>query len=91
MLQAIKEDGAKKTQIMYQANLSYKLLTKYLAETLEACLIRFEDEKGVYVLTPKARFFLEEYEEYSRRNRFLEKQIDDLDEKRRGLEQLCSN
>ena len=91
ILEIIKDGGAKKTQIMYQANLSYKLLTKYLAETLEAHLIHFEEEKGIYALTPKARFFLEEYEEYYYRNRNLEKQLNDLDEKRRGLEQLCSN
>lgn len=33
---------AKKTKIMYQANLSYKLLQKYLAEdqTLQSCHVR---------------------------------------------------
>jgi len=41
MLRAVSQ-GAKKTQIMYHANLSYKLLIKYLTEVIESCLIRFE-------------------------------------------------
>ena len=45
--------NAKKTQIMYQANLSYKVLQKYLAEIIEASLISFEDEKRCYILTAK--------------------------------------
>ena len=36
MLQVVNEAGAKKTQIMYKANLSYNLLKKYLADIVEA-------------------------------------------------------
>jgi len=83
--------NAKKTQIMYQANLSYKLLTRYLAETLEASLIRFERKKRCYVLTSKGWEFLERYKEYLRRNNRVEKQLNDIHAKRKALEQLCSN
>ena len=31
---------ARKTQIMYQANLSYRLLCRYLGEVLEAGLVK---------------------------------------------------
>lgn len=91
MLQILKKSGAKKTQIMYQANLSYKLLTKYIAETLNSCLIHFDDDSEVYTITAKGQVFLEEYEKFSTRNSILEKQINDLNERKKGLEELCSN
>lgn len=81
--------GAKKTQIMYQANLSYKLLTKYLVEIKQAYLIRFEHKGRCYVLTSKGKEFLERYKKYSRRNKHVEKQLDDIRTKRKVLEELC--
>lgn len=91
ILRVVKgNDGAKKTQIMYGANLSYKVLTRYLGEVLEACLVRFEMSKRCYVLTAKGREFLERYREYSRRNRHLERQLKNVRAKRRALEELCS-
>jgi len=81
---------AKKTQIMYQANLSYRLLTRYLTEIRRAYLVRFEREERCFVLTRKGLEFLERYKEYSRRNKHVEKQIDDVHGKRKVLEELCS-
>jgi len=83
-------DGARKTQIMYGANLSYKVLVRYLGEVLEACLIRFEKGRRCYVLTAKGREFLEHYREYSRRNRHVTEQLKNVESKRRVLEGLCS-
>ena len=83
--------NAKKTQIMYQANLSYKVLQRYLAEIIEASLISFEDEKRCYMLTAKGRDFLEAYEEYSEINRHVEKRLNDVRTSKRVLERLCSN
>lgn len=82
--------NAKKTQIMYQANLSYKLLTKYLAELIEASLVRYERKTRCYVLTCKGQEFLEKYKDYSKRNRHVERQLSDVESKRRVLEGLCS-
>jgi len=87
----VARQGAKKTQIMYQANLSYKVFTKYLAEVIEACLIRFERRERCYILTSKGRRFLERYKEYSRRNRHVERQLNDVQIKRKVLEELCSS
>ncbi len=83
--------NAKKTQIMYQANLSYKVLTRYLAEIVEASLVNFEYEKQCYVLTTKGREFLEAYKQYSRTNKHVEKRLKDVRTKRKVLEDLCSN
>jgi predicted transcriptional regulator len=81
---------AKKTRIMYQANLSYKVLMVYLAEIVAASLIRFERKDKCYVLTPKGREFLEKYKEYSRRNKHVERQLNDITGKKKVLEELCS-
>lgn len=83
-------EGAKKTQIMYQANLSYKLLTKYLNVARRAYLLSFERKQRHYVLTQKGRQFLDVYKEYSKRSRCVEKQMTDANGKRTMLEGLCS-
>ena len=83
--------SAKKTQIMYQANLSYAVMQKYLAEMTGASLISFEDEKRCYVLNGKGRAFLDAYQEYSKTNRHLEKGLNDVRTKKGVLEKLCSS
>jgi predicted transcriptional regulator len=81
--------NAKKTQIMYQANLSYKVLQRYLAEITGASLINFEDERQCYMLTAKGREFLDAYQEYSKTNRHVEKRLNDVLTKKKVLEKLC--
>ncbi|MCJ7762854.1 winged helix-turn-helix domain-containing protein [Candidatus Bathyarchaeota archaeon] len=83
--------NAKKTQIMYQANLSYKVLQKYLAEIVEASLISFEKIERYYILTDKGRTFLDAYQEYSKTNRHLEKGLNSARTKKGVLEKLCSS
>jgi len=83
--------GAKKTHIMYQANLSYRLLTRYLSEILEASLIRFERKGQCYMLTSKGQMFLEKYKEYSRHNKHVEQHLNNIRFKRKVLEELCFN
>lgn len=91
ILKVTANGGARKTQILYQANLSYRLLQKYLNDALKAQLLRFDDGNGRYVLTAKGLLFLTVYKEYARRNRHVEKQLNDLNDKRRRLKELCSS
>lgn len=91
MLHVVSQGGAKKTQIMYQANLSYRVLTKYLTEVIEAGLVRLQRKERVYVITSKGMEFLEKYKKYSRRNKHIEDSLDDLHSKRKVLEELSSN
>jgi len=86
---SVASERAKKTRIMYQANLSYKLLAVYLAEIVEASLVRFERKERCYVLTSKGREFLERYREYSRRNKDVERKLNDVNGKKKVLEGLC--
>jgi predicted transcriptional regulator len=52
--------GAKKTQIMFKANLSYKLLQIYMRTLLDEGLISQSD--GKYVATDRGKEFLETYQ-----------------------------
>ena len=90
MLHVVNEGSVKKTQIMYQANLSYKLLTKYLTEVIEAGLVRLQRNERIYVITSKGIEFLEKYKKFSRRNKHIEDSLDDLHSKRKVLEELSS-
>lgn len=87
----VASGNAKKTQIMYQANLSYKILTKYLTEVSKTSLIDFENEKQCYVLTARGREFLEAYKEYSRDKMHIEKRLNEINGKKKVLEELCSS
>ena len=80
---------AKKTQIMYQANLSYKVLQRYLNEVTEASLLEFINHKQLYKLTFKGQEYLNAYKEYARCSKTMEKHLNDFSIKKRVLETLC--
>ena len=79
---------SKKTRIMYQANLSSRVLHKYLAEISGASLICFSDETHCYTLTSKGREFLEAYTQYSKTNKHAEKILGEVGSKKQILEKL---
>ncbi|MEM3378412.1 MAG: winged helix-turn-helix domain-containing protein [Candidatus Bathyarchaeia archaeon] len=89
ILRAVSQN-AKKTQIMYQANLSYQVLQKYLNEVSEALLIEFNCQDQCYVLTDKGKAFLEAYKEYSRECMYIAKRMNEIQDKRKVLEAFCS-
>jgi dTDP-glucose pyrophosphorylase/predicted transcriptional regulator len=78
---------ARKTQIMYQANLSYRLLCRYLDEVTKTGLIVLQDTDR-YVLSEKGKEYLDKHEEYSKRRENLEKQRFSADDARLSLERL---
>ena len=81
--------NARKTRIMYQANLSYSVLQRCLSEVLAWSLVSFDGQSQSYVLTPKGQEFLNAYKEYSRTRQHVEKRLNDVATKRRVLERLC--
>lgn len=81
-------NGSKKTRIMYRANLSYKLLCRYLAEVLNAGLVKCK-EKDSYVLTPKGDEFLSKYEDYSKRCKGLAEHLHSVNSQKATLEGMC--
>jgi predicted transcriptional regulator len=80
---------AKKTQIMFKANLSYKALTKYLCEVLNAELVSYVEDRQIYKLTEKGHNFLLTYRIYSKSNKHLEKRKNHLNSTKRMLDNLC--
>jgi len=85
----VASQDAKKTQIMYQANLSYKVLQRYLNEVTDALLITFENHDQRYKLTVKGHEYLDAYKEYARCSKTMEKHLNDFSVKRKALENLC--
>ena len=55
---------AQKTHIMYQVNLSYAQLQKYLKYLAQTNLFRIttNEKEELYIVTPKGREFIEEYQ-----------------------------
>jgi len=88
---SITSKGAKKTQVMYQANLSYALTNRYLTELMNAGLVSFEGSVDRYKLTRKGREFLSKFDEYSRRCKQLEQQINEMNNERTVLKKMVSS
>jgi predicted transcriptional regulator len=80
-------DGAKKTRVMYFANLSYKLLGKYLKKTMDAGLVSFDN--GQYEVTEKGQIFLERFGSFSSRYSRLERELEEASFEREVLERMC--
>jgi predicted transcriptional regulator len=84
---SVVRDGAKKTHVMYQANLSFTLLKRYLTEVLEAGLVRCDDE-DCYMLTRRGRSFLDRFGEYSKRCERIEEELNNVNDEKTVLEEL---
>jgi hypothetical protein len=74
---------------MYQANLSYKVLQRYLQEIQEASLVIFEKHGQCYKITFKGQQYLDAYKEYARCSKSMEKHLNDFSAKKQVLENLC--
>jgi predicted transcriptional regulator len=81
--------NARKTRIMYQANLSYSILQRYLSELVALSLVSFDGPSQSYTLTSKGQEFLNAYKEYTKTRQHVEKGLNDVATKKRVLEQLC--
>ncbi len=57
----VSKGGAKKTHLVYQANLNFKIVKRYLAELMEKELLEREGDR--YYLTNKGSDFIERYDE----------------------------
>jgi predicted transcriptional regulator len=82
--------GAKKTRIMYQANLSYKLLNQYLNYVIETGFVTF-GTKDYCILTQKGKEFLTKFGEYRKTCEKVEVQLNHVEGQRVMLEKMCPN
>ncbi len=90
ILQIVSKD-AKKTHIMYRANLSYGVLQKYITNLIESALMSFKPESGCYLITDKGFQFLQTYKEYRKSNRAVEKRLSEIDNRKNCLMEFCQN
>jgi predicted transcriptional regulator len=81
-------DGARKTQIMYRGNFSYKLLSRYLSEVIGAGLVCAGEKANIYRLTDKGKMFLRDYEDYSRSRTEVEQHLLTMKSLRIRLEEM---
>ena len=81
---SIAYHGAKKTHIMYQANLSFKVASKYLRDLLDAKLITYND--NLLAITHKGLDFIDKYDEYLRLKNDLENLLKLINNRKTVLE-----
>ena len=82
--------GVRKTQIMYRAYLSYRLLNRYLHDVMEAGLVKC-NAGNCYSLTKKGEIFLAEFDNYKRYLRSVEENLIKIEAKRAVLAKMCPN
>lgn len=68
----IAKDGSRKTRIMYQGNLSFDLLQKYLDMLVNFGLLEVRGSEKSYIATEKGRRFLEDYRELQKYSEMVE-------------------
>ncbi len=79
--------GARKTKIMYFANLSFALLNKYLEDALHVGFLQLDD--GQYLVTKKGEAFLERYSDFSSRYSTVEADLERLKGEAQVLDKMC--
>ena len=85
---SIVRNEPKKTHIMYQANLSYALLCKYLDKLVEAQLIKYREMDTVFELTEKGLTYLDRYAEFEQLRTQLKANKSTLDKKGATLTEI---
>ena len=77
----VTKAGVRKTRIMYGANLSYTLLTRYLNDVIVMGLVR-RDDGNIFKLTEKGSMFLKEFNGYREHRGEVEEQLSDIEYKK---------
>ena len=81
--------GVSKTKIMFSANLSFKLLEKYLAIVIGSGLVQVNGSK--YELTLQGREFIKNYNTIEERYVSAHKMVESLDSERKKLSLIYEN
>jgi len=81
---------ARKTKIMYGANLSFHQVQKYLCVLLRNGLLEHDVDSG-YLITAAGKEFLCLYAEYLERSKGLSQEVEKNTKDRLKLESMCFN
>jgi predicted transcriptional regulator len=57
----VSKAGAKKTHIVYKANLNFRIVKKYLSRLIANGFLNHGSDNGIYLTTGKGSEFLEQY------------------------------
>jgi predicted transcriptional regulator len=87
---SIASTKVRKTRIMYQANMNYAQVEKYLKTLLEEGLLE-RDGGSCYLTTGKGKEFLRVYADYLERCRRLNEEVNGTVKHRLLLENMCFN
>jgi predicted transcriptional regulator len=79
--------GARKTKIMYFANLSFVLLNRYLEDALHVGFLRFDGEQ--YLVTKKGEAYLERYKAFASRRSSVKADLNKLESEAAMLDKMC--
>jgi len=79
--------GARKTRIMFQANLSYKILGKYLELAVDNGFLAFTNPN--YEVTKTGQEFLARYKLVNDKYSKIQWPLQEINNERKSLEQLC--
>ncbi|XHH09897.1 MAG: winged helix-turn-helix domain-containing protein [Candidatus Bathyarchaeia archaeon] len=79
--------GAPKTRIMINANLSFKLLKKYLGLSMQLGYVELDGT--TYKVTNQGRTFLFRYKRFVSQHAQVQKSLHNLEEERAILDYLC--
>jgi predicted transcriptional regulator len=80
----------RKTRIMYQANLNYAQVEKYLGGLLEGGLVECDGDSH-YLITPKGKEFLQMYADYLERCGRIREEVKGTTKDKLLLESICFN
>jgi predicted transcriptional regulator len=81
------DSSLSKTRIMFAANLSFKLLEKYLDLVIGAGFLRVDG--STYLLTTQGREFLERHKDFHQRYAKAQRMLEILSCERDDLSRLC--
>jgi predicted transcriptional regulator len=80
----------RKTRIMYQTNLSFQLIEKYLGSLVNGGLVEFCDGSH-YLITDRGKDFLQMYDDYLDRCKRINDDVGEVRKNRVVLENMCFN
>jgi predicted transcriptional regulator len=80
----------RKTKIMYQANLSFVQVERYLETMLDNDLVEFFDDT-YYLITLKGKGFLQMHDEYVKRLQRIDQEVAETEKNKFQLETMCSS
>lgn len=86
----VATERCRKTRILYDAHLNYRLLEKYLKILLENGLLKCVDG-SCYLVTKKGKEFLQDYDEYIERCKKIGEEIEGARKEKLALKNLCFN